>query len=317
MQASRRQFVQQSALLLAMTSSPLVSWASILAAPERKFSMSLNPGALGVSLDQKGLLEAAAQLGFEAIVAYPNELAGMSKQGLKDLKQELEDKGIKWGSAGLPVEFRKTEAQFKKDLSQLPKLAEAMSKVGATRMNTWLMPTHDTLTYRENFRQHKVRLQEVGQLIAHYGIDLGLEYVGPKTLMARDRYAFIRSMKETKELLKAIGLENVKIQLDSFHWYCAGETAADILTLTKDDIVVVDLNDARKGFSADEQVDNKRELPLGSGVVDLKAFLSALVQIGYDGPIRAEPFNQPLRDMEDQAALEKTYSAMKKAFDLI
>jgi sugar phosphate isomerase/epimerase len=49
----------------------------------------------------------------------------------------------------------------------------------------------------------------------------------------------------------------------------------------------------------------------------LKSFLAALVQIGYDGPVRAEPFNQALRDMDDQEALQTTYRAMKRAFDLV
>jgi len=104
--------------------------------------------------------------------------------------------------------------------------------------------------------------------------------------------------------------------LDSFHWYCAGESKEDLLTLSNDDIVAVDLNDARSGFTADEQIDGKRELPSATGVIDLKAFLSALISIGYDGPVRAEPFNQPLRDMDDADALKATYDAMKKSFEL-
>ena len=56
---------------------------------------------------------------------------------------------------------------------------------------------------------------------------------------------------------------------------------------------------------------------MATGVIDMQSFMSALVEIGYDGPTRAEPFNQALRDMEDEAALKATYDAMKKAFDLV
>jgi hypothetical protein len=45
--------------------------------------------------------------------------------------------------------------------------------------------------------------------------------------------------------------------------------------------------------------------------------MEALVEIGYDGPVRAEPFNQPLRDMNNDDALEATYKAMSKAFALV
>ena len=314
---SRRQFVQKTTLALVATGLSLPSFGLSNPLAKRKFKMSINPGALGLALNQKGLLEAASKYGFEAIVAFPEELATMTNAEIQALKKEMEAKHIGWGSSSLPMDFRKEEAKFREGLTKLPSFAAALAKVGASRMNTWIMPTHDTLTYRENFEQHAERLREIGQILGHYHIDLGLEYVGPKTLMARDRYAFIRSMKEVKELIASINLPNVKIQLDSFHWFCAGETVADILSLSKTDIVTVDLNDARAGISADEQIDNKRELPLGGGVIDLKAFLDALVQIGYDGPVRAEPFNQPLRDMPDDQALKATYEAMRKAFDLI
>ena len=42
-----------------------------------------------------------------------------------------------------------------------------------------------------------------------------------------------------------------------------------------------------------------------------------LVQIGYDGPIRAEPFNKKLNDMENEAAVKETAEKMKRAFALV
>ena len=55
---------------------------------------------------------------------------------------------------------------------------------------------------------------------------------------------------------------------------------------------------------------------MASGVIDMQTFMDALVEIGYDGPTRAEPFNQALRDMDDEAALKATADAMKKAVSL-
>ena len=105
--------------------------------------------------------------------------------------------------------------------------------------------------------------------------------------------------------------------MDCFHWFCAGEKKEDLLRLNNSQIVTCDLNDARAGLSADEQIDQTRELPMATGLVDLKSFLDALVEIGYDGPIRAEPFNQKLRDMDNEEALATTYKAMNNAFNLV
>ena len=52
-------------------------------------------------------------------------------------------------------------------------------------------------------------------------------------------------------------------------------------------------------------------------MIDLKGFLRALVQIGYDGPVRAEPFNQTLNEMDDDMAVATTAKAMRKAFALV
>ena len=104
---------------------------------------------------------------------------------------------------------------------------------------------------------------------------------------------------------------------DSWHWYTAGDTVEDLLSLKNQDVVACDLNDAPAGLDRNAQIDSQRELPAATGVIDLKTFLGALVEIGYDGPIRAEPFNKPLNDLDDEAALSATAKAMRKAFALV
>ena len=78
-----------------------------------------------------------------------------------------------------------------------------------------------------------------------------------------------------------------------------------------------DLNDAPAGIPIDEQKDNTRDLPCATGVIDLKAFLGALVKIGYDGPVRAEPFKADLRRLSAEEAVDRTAKAMKRAIELL
>jgi len=107
------------------------------------------------------------------------------------------------------------------------------------------------------------------------------------------------------------------VVLDSWHWTMAGDTEADLLTLRGEDIVSVDLNDAPAGVPREEQQDGKRELPCATGVIDVATFLKALQRVGYDGPVRCEPFNKTLNDLDNEAACTATVVAMKKAFALI
>jgi len=313
---SRRRFIQTAAVLSSVSVLPENLWALDAPKESRKFTLCLNAGNIGVEASQHELFNMAVKHGFEAISVYASSLSEMSNDEIKAYLFHMKSKNIQWGSAGLPVDVRKDQSTFKEGLRPLPDYARAMERAGANRMNTWILSFDHSLTYLQNFKQHTARLREVATILNDYGVRLGLEYVGPRTLQAVGKYSFIRTMAENKELIAAIDRPNVGFVLDSFHWYCAGESKEDLLTLSNDDIVAVDLNDARSGFTADEQIDGKRELPSATGVIDLKAFLSALISIGYDGPVRAEPFNQPLRDMDDADALKATYDAMKKSFEL-
>jgi sugar phosphate isomerase/epimerase len=241
-------------------------------------------------------------------------LAKLSDDELKELLGFLDSKDLVWGAAGLPVEFRRDEAKFEADLKRLPEIALGLQRAGVTRIGTWLMPAHDELTYRSNFEQHTRRLRAVAKVLDEYGLVLGLEYVGPRTLWASKRYSFVHTLAETQELIDAIGNGNLGVVLDSWHWYTAEETLDDLRTLSADQIVAVDLNDAPVGIPVDEQIDNRRTLPAATGVIDVATFLKFLVEIGYEGPVRAEPFSQEVNAMDDEPAVKATGTAMQNAF---
>jgi sugar phosphate isomerase/epimerase len=274
-------------------------------------------GAIGVSANQREAIELAARHGFESVGVDGGYLAKLSEPDLTELNSLLKSKGLVFGAAGLPVEFRREQTRFEESLKALPGIAAGLQRAGLDRISTWLTPCDAKRTYLENFRQHATRLRAVANILKDHNVRLGLEYVGPKTSWSSQRYPFIHTMAEMKELIAEIGTGNVGLQLDSWHWWNAGESAADILTLKGSDVIAVDLNDAPAGIAKDEQVDNRRELPCATGVIDLAAFLNALNQIGYDGPIRAEPFNQAVNKMSKDDACAAAATALKKAFSLI
>lgn len=123
----------------------------------------------------------------------------------------------------------------------------------------------------------------------------------------------MHNLAETRELIAEIGIGNVGVVLDSWHWWQADDTEADLLTLTERDIVSVDLNDAPADIPKDQQQDGRRELPAATGVLPLGVFLNALARLGYEGPVRAEPFNRALNELDNPAACAATIAALKKA----
>ena len=317
---NRRSFLSKSIITAATVAGASV-WTSrpILAAAKKKRAMTIDLvcGAIGVRANQKQAIAYAHAHGFESVQPAANELAGFSKQELSELQAEMKEKGIVWGASGLSVDFRKDEQAFQKGLKTLPKLAAGLQRAGATRVGTWLMPNSDELTYVRNFRQHASRLRSIAGVLGDHGLRFGLEYVGPRTSWTAKKHSFVHSMAEGKDLIAEINQPNMGFVLDSWHWYTAGETVEDLKTLTNKDIVAVDLNDAPAGIAIDEQMDLVRELPAATGVIDVSAFLKTLNEIGYDGPVRAEPFNAALRKLAPEKAVAATATAMKKAFQAI
>lgn len=312
----RRQFLQTTATLATLAAFP----APLRAAetPGRRMTIALTPGSIGVSVrSQRELNELAHRHRFESVEPRGDELAAMAPDQLAEALADLRSKRLVWAAAGLPVEFRQQDEAFRRGLAGLPKIAAGLQRAGVTRVGTWLSPSHGELTYRRNFAQHVARLREIAQVLKDHGLRLGLEYVGTQLLLVGRKYPFVHTLAETRELIAEIGTSNVGLVLDTWHWWTAGDTEADLLTLKNEDIVSVDLNDAPAGIPREQQRDNRRELPVATGVIDTAAFLNALQRLGYDGPVRPEPFNQPLNDLDNEAACAASSAALHQAMELV
>ena len=282
-----------------------------------KFYKNLGHGHIGVKANQRQALEYAVKYGFDSITPSLGEFENKSVSEIRAWVQTMKEKGIRYGASGLPIQFRGDEDRFQRDLARLPKQASVLKQLGVERMATWIPPGHRELTYLQNFEQHRRRLREVAKVLEDNGIQLGLEFIGPRTSRARSRFPFICTQHGMMELVDAIGTPNVGLLLDSWHWYTSHGTVDELLQLSRKDVIHVHVNDAPAGIPVDEQIDNRRKLPATTGVIDMKGFINALLKIGYDGPVECEPFDQELRSMDDDAALQKTIESLNRLWDLI
>jgi sugar phosphate isomerase/epimerase len=316
---SRRDFLAQTSLLaaslpLAVSAGQAPPPGASGPVPPRKYTLNLMPGMIGVAAKTQAEINAlASRHGFESVEPRGAEIARMSADDLKRLADDLAAKKLTWGAAGLPNGTRADSATFAEDVKALPALAAGLKRAGVTRISTWISPSSQTLTYVANFRQHVSRYTEVAKILDGEGLRFGLEYIGTPSLHRRPRHAFVHSMAEAKELFAEIPSGNVGFVLDSWHWFTAREGEAEILSVKPQDVVAVDLNDAPAGVAHEHLVDGQRELPATTNVIDAGLFLSALARIGYDGPVRAEPFNAALNAMDDDAACAATIAAIRRA----
>ena len=305
--SDRRQFIKSFS---AASISPFLINSTSLFTPKKRLKASLNPGAIGLKCSPKELLEFAIKYEFNSISPLIEDLLQLNESDRKAYLSKMRKNKITFDSAGLPIEFRTSELKFREGFELLKNNIEKIVSLNISSFVTWIMPTHKTLTYTKNFEQHRSRLNKIATLLENSGFKLGLEYVGPKTLMARDKYPFLHSISGLKELIEAIGKNNIGYLLDSFHTYCAEDDLADLDFLNGDDIISVQLNDGVLGRTAEMQMDLERELPGDTEIIDLKTFINFIRSKGYDGPVSVEPFNEDLNKMEVNEKLQRVRASL-------
>ena len=276
---------------------------------------SLTPGAIGVKGSVEELITLASQGGFQGLDIGIQAVADLvAERGVSEVTGMFDAAHLKVGAWGLPTNWNGPEDVYQEGLQNLSKLAEVAAQIGAPRCAQWIPCASDTLKFRENFRFHIQRLKPIAEVLKDNGCSIGLEFIGPQTLRIDKTYGFIYTMIGMLALSEAIGTGNVGLLLDAWHWYTQLGTVSDLLALTPEDVIHVHVNDAPAGVDITDQIDNKRALPSETGVIDLVAFLKAMRDIGYEGPVSPEPFSQRVRELPAEQAIAETHAGLDKAW---
>src|SRR5262249_4795518 len=153
--------------------------------------------------------------------------------------------GVRIGCWNIPFRPLGSEEDFQKGIAALPAQAKLAESIGALRTAMWIIPSSDTLTFRENFDLHVKRYRAISQILVDHGIRIGLEFIGPKKSRG-GKHVFVPDLPGILELVSAVG-PGAGLLLDSWHWYTSGGTVADLAHLTNDQLVHIHINDAPAG----------------------------------------------------------------------
>ncbi len=264
---------------------------------------SFNPHHVGIQIEWSEGLAMAERHGFGGFDAQIAPLHDeVKRRGAAAVRDQYLQRGLRLGAWNLPfMPYGVTETEWRDGLARLPPLLASASALGARRAGMWILPGSDERAFDENFVFHVARFQPVARLLADHGVRLGLEFVGPETSQRAFRHPFIRSVAETMRLAQAIG-PNCGLLLDAWHWHAAAGTRADLRGLTRDQVVHVHVDDAPAGVPRADLVDNRRKLPVTTGVIDIDGFMQALADADYDGPVTAEPFDPEINALPAEEA---------------
>ncbi|HOQ99017.1 MAG TPA: sugar phosphate isomerase/epimerase family protein [Anaerolineae bacterium] len=268
---------------------------------------SLEVSSINVRADFARTVELAARHGFEGVHVDIDEVAAV---GVARARETLARHGVRASAFRFPVDYTRPEPEFAAMLERFPAQCAAAQALGITRTAYWVRPFHDELDFERNYAFHLDRMGRLGTVMKQHGIRIGLEFIGPKTLLPGHPYTFIRSMDGMLKLCHDIGTGNIGLLLDAYHLYTAHGTIDDVKRLRDEDIVEVHVNDAPAGIAVDEQLDLVRALPGETGVIDLVGFMQALAGIGYTGPVMVEPFSERVNAMALDDAVRTTAEAL-------
>lgn len=256
----------------------------------------LTKAGLGTFIDDKQFIELAAEYSFQTVDLDAKKfIEAFGQTGAKEI---LQSNNIQLGAIGLPVEWRNSDEEFSQGLINLASSVKAAQDLGCTRCCTYILPSTDLKSAQFMSLAIK-RLKICAEVLGSYGVRLGLEYVGPHHLRDTWKNPFIWTQEETLHLIDAIGLPNVGLLLDSYHWHTTGLSSEDLSDLNENQIVHVHINDA-PDLPVEELKDNDR-LYTGEGVIDLPLFLKSIKKTGYSGPISQEVLtpSHPLESSEE------------------
>ena len=263
---------------------------------------SLSAGMIGVKLDGfEQNLAAAKKYGYGAISYSPDALAAENIDAFKamDLMGRY---GVIISDFGLPVRITGRDA-FNESFPALEKAARDASALGIRRCCTWMLSFSNEFEYAENFENHVKMFRLIAGVLNEYGILFGVEFLGPAPIMNSGKFKFIRTLPQMLELCDAVGTGNMGVLLDAHHCYCSGLRGDEFKRYIRrdKDITLVHLNDDSAAAPANELNDSPRYYigEPGGGANDLPAFLGALADLGYTGPVIVEPFSEALKAIDN------------------
>nr|VFJ54143.1 MAG: Sugar phosphate isomerase/epimerase [Candidatus Kentron sp. FW]VFJ65657.1 MAG: Sugar phosphate isomerase/epimerase [Candidatus Kentron sp. FW] len=250
-------------------------------------------------------------------LAHKNNFAGVNIDLTLDMpdseiKELLDKYSLKPVSFGFPIKLFESEKAFEDSLDDFENQAGMASRLGCHLTLCYIPPFSDELNFNDLFVRTAKRLHALKPILERYNIKIGFEFIGPTETRRNTKYDFIHTIDGTRALIAASDLYGYGgFKFDVHHWQNSGAGLLDIHHLDPEYLLYIELNDGLKGYDIFTMPEFERELPFETGVTDIKGFLRALHKKGYQGPVAVEPWNNEIKNMP----LDKAVQVVKHSLD--
>jgi sugar phosphate isomerase/epimerase len=265
------------------------------------------------------LLDAAKEAGFDGVEASEYQLKRYLNAGysIGDLKKLSEDMPIL--STGYILDCERGGYEFTRLMKECEFLFDVSSQLGAEAVQILTGPAdfravecfqqglpfngYMALQGLELKEQEEItvrNMKEIGKLAHRFGINI---YFEPLC------WTPVGSIRQGVQICEKTGLDNVKMVIDFFHGFIAGDSPDYIATLDPSVIEEVHVCDTRKA----EGVPNEaviRNVALGEGDVPVGEWIDAVKATGFSGKWMYETFYLKDREQLPKDTAKKVYRKM-------
>lgn len=300
MQTSRRTWL--SALSTAAIATTLPTARASTRPPAEPFRYCLNTATIrGQKLTLEQEIDVAGKAGYNAIEPWIEKLEAFAMPGkrLNDLSKRLQDTGLTVESAiGFPAWIVDDLAQRKKGLEDAKRAMDLVAQLGGKRLASPPVGATDAKT-NIDLRQAADRYRDLLELGDRMGVVPQVEIWGfSKTLSKLGEGALVAI--ET-------GHPKACVLADVYHLYKGGSGFSGLKLLSSAGLQVFHMNDYPK--MSREKINDKDRVYPGDGVAPLKEILKGLYDLGFQGVLSLELFNQ---EYYKQDALEVAKKGLQK-----
>ena len=302
-------------LLLASSAAALASLTGSVAAAEKPqrtpFRPALNFGTLrGFNLTLEEEIDIAAQAGYQGIEPWENRIQQFIENGgnLADIRKRIDDHGLT--VEGIVTFFQwavDDENRRSAGIEQMKRQMDWANQLGTTS----LAATASGIT---NVRIEDMRtLGDRYRAILNIGDETGVHPILEIWGAVRTLY----SLSDALAIAAWSGHPKAGLLLDVYHMFRGGSPFEGLALLNGRSIVMFHVND----YPADpprERLEDRHRIYCGDGIAPLPAIFQTLRDIGYEGTLSFEVFNQSYWATNDpllvaRTALEKLNAVIKES----
>lgn len=272
------------------------------------WAMCLDTATLAkeIPLDEK--VELVAGAGFDAIEPWDRELEAYEKAGgdLEKLGARIKEAGLFVPSViGLWGVLANSEEDFEKKLDEHRNRLRMVKAIGSGHVQC--IPD---FKFKDDFNMEAgascyARISEIA--LKDYGLKTGIIFL--------NAVGKLKTAADAVKLGMKSGWKDAKIIPDSYHNYHGGTALNSLRMLRGSAIAIYQFADAPKGQERkDLWCDGERVLP-GDGQLPLVDELKVLLEIGYEGCVSLELYNDEYRKREPKAFLKEAHAKTLKVIE--